>query len=266
MRALPTEADEQIAGTLTTRVMTAITRYGDTSLRQSQAPVLEHLLLRGVADQSLPYGRRKSQLDAYIALAQTQDAQVQLDMWLDADSVFGIPLQAPTRWAMITRLLATDADGGLSRYNRESTRDSTSEGRRQAFVAQAAFRQAREKTVFFDRWFADSTLNEEWVTASLRTFHDPDHAALTQRFLRASLDTLPWIQKNRRIFFLSAWLNAAIGGQSSAAALAEVDAWLSSHPSLAPDLRRKVLQARDELERTVRIQRQYGGGRDTGVP
>ncbi|MES3034766.1 MAG: hypothetical protein V4813_12280 [Gemmatimonadota bacterium] len=75
-----------------------------------------------------------------------------------------------------------------------------------------------------------------------------------------SLDTLPWIQKNRRIFFLGAWLGAAIGGQQSPEALSELDAWLASHPALGADLRRKVLQARDELERTVRIRRAFPGG------
>ena len=74
-----------------------------------------------------------------------------------------------------------------------------------------------------------------------------------------SLDTLPWIQKNRRIFFLGAWLNASIGGQNSDAALQQLDAWLASHPALADDLRRKVLQSRDELERTVRIRRAFAG-------
>ena len=31
-----------------------------------------------------------------------------------------------------------------------------------------------------------------------------------------ALDTLPWIQQHRRIFFLGSWLGATIGGQGSA--------------------------------------------------
>ena len=43
-----------------------------------------------------------------------------------------------------------------------------------------------------------------------------------------------------------------------------VDAYLADHPDLSPDLRRKVLQARDELARTVRIRERGGGGNGRG--
>ncbi|MEN9508829.1 MAG: hypothetical protein RLZZ621_1392, partial [Gemmatimonadota bacterium] len=79
----------------------------------------------------------------------------------------------------------------------------------------------------------------------------------TLPYLIPALDTLPWIQQHRRIFFLGSWLGATLGGQRSPTALERVDQWLAAHPSLAPDLRQKVLQARDELDRTVRIQQHF---------
>ena len=95
------------------------------------------------------------------------------------------------------------------------------------------------------------------MTSSLRAFNDPRQAALTQPFLHAALDSLPWIQRNRRIFFLGNWLAAWMGGQSDPEALRVVDEWLAARPALARDLRLKVLQARDELERTVAIRLGY---------
>lgn len=80
---------------------------------------------------------------------------------------------------------------------------------------------------------------------------------MTRPLLVAALDTLPWIQRNRRIFFLGSWLGATMGGQRDAVALDLVDAWLRNHPTLAPDLRQKVLQSRDELDRTVRIRARF---------
>ena len=115
------------------------------------------------------------------------------------------------------------------------------------------------KRALFSRWFADASLNEEWVTSSLRAFNDPEWSALTLEFLTPALDTLPWIQQNRRIFFLGSWLGAVLGGQTSEAALQRVDAWLAARPTLAPDLRQKILQSRDELARTVAIRRRFGG-------
>jgi aminopeptidase N len=261
LRALPVERDEQIAATLITRVGVAIGRYGSDALVQAQQPMFERLLLSGASDTTLTYGQRKSHLDALIGSARTPDALSRIDQWLDRDSAAGLPLRAPTRWAIVQRLAARGYVTAGDRVAAEATRDSSSEGQRQQFVAGAAAPDAANKRAYFTRWFGDSTLNEEWVTSSLRTFHDPEHAANTQAFLVPSLDTLPWIQRNRRIFFLGAWLSAAIGGQSSPEALRSIDEWLAAHPALAPDLRRKVLQARDELERTIRIRRVFAESR-----
>ena len=253
LRELPRERDEQIAAALTGRIGVAVSRYGSAASRDSLQPTIERTLLDGASDTSRAYGQRKSQLDALIGSAQAPSSLARLDAWLDSDSAAGLPLRAPTRWAIVTRLVANQYPSAAQRLKAESTRDSSSEGLRQAFVAGAAAPDSATKRAYYVRWFSDSTLNEEWVTSSLRAFHDPEHAALTQAFVIPSLDTLPWIQRNRRIFFLGAWLSAAIGGQNSADALQQIDAWLASHPALADDLRRKVLQARDELERTVRI-------------
>ena len=89
--------------------------------------------------------------------------------------------------------------------------------------------------------------------------HEPaEHAALTLPYLRTALDSLPYIQANRRIFFLGNWLGAFIGGQRSPEALAIVQKYLTDNPNLPLDLRQKVLQTVDELERTVRIRRTWG--------
>lgn len=258
LRELPQERDEQIAGTLVGRLSTVIGRYSADAAREALLARAEPLLLRGAADSTRSYGQRKSQLDAVIGLARTPASLGQLDAWLARDSIAGLPLRAPTRWSIVTRLVARDAPTAAARLAAEARRDSTSEGQRQAFVADAARPDAAHKQALFTRWFADATLNEEWVTSSLRSFHDPDQRALTTRYLTAALDTLPWIQQNRRIFFLGSWLGATIGGQSEAEALAIIDRWLAAHPTLGADLRQKILQSRDELERTVRIRRRFG--------
>ena len=259
MRALPSERDEQITGTLVGRLSTVISRYTDGTSRDALLARAQPLLLRGAANSALSYGQRKAQLDAAIGLARSAPSLQQLDRWLDGDSAAGLALRPPTRWSIVTRLVARAAPTSASRLAAEARRDSTSEGQRQAFVADAARPDAAHKRALFTRWFADGALNEEWVTSSLRSFHDAEQAALTRAYLVPALDTVGWIQQNRRIFFLGSWLGATIGGQSDARALAEVDRWLAAHAALAPDLRQKILQSRDELERTVRI-------RDTFAP
>jgi hypothetical protein len=48
-----------------------------------------------------------------------------------------------------------------------------------------------------------------------------------------------------------------VGGQRSDAALAVVNRYLTDHPALPRDLEYKVLQASDDLERTVAIRARW---------
>ncbi len=257
LREIPAEADEQLVGSLVSRVSTALTRYASDAARDSLLPRAEALVLAGAADTARAYGPRKNFVDAAIGLARSPASLARVDGWLDRDSIVGLPLRPPTRWSIVTRLLARSAPSAEARLAAETRRDSTSEGKRLAFVASAARPDSARKRALFTQWFADKELNEEWVTSSLRAFNDPEQAAFTRPFLTSALDTLPWIQQNRRIFFLGSWLGAVLGGQSSPEALRDVDAWLRAHPALALDLRQKVLQSRDELERTVAIRQRF---------
>ena len=76
-------------------------------------------------------------------------------------------------------------------------------------------------------------------------------------YLRTALDSLPYIQANRRIFFLGSWLGAFIGGQRSEAALDVVNRYLADNPCLPRDLALEVLQYADDLESTVRIRSRH---------
>ena len=257
LRQLPSERDEQIVAGLVSRLRRSFEAYLSPGERDALLPDAERILLAGATDTSLAYGIRKNQLDAFIDLASSESALSRLEAWLDSTAAAGLPLRQPSRWAIVTRLVAAGAPRAGAHLAVEEQRDTSAGGKRRAFVAGAAAPDAAIKRSYFTRYFADTTLNEEWVTASLRAFNDPGQSALTLPYLVPALDTLPWIQSNRRIFFLGSWLGAFIGGQQSAEALDEVDRFLERHPKLPADLRRKILQSRDDLERVVRIRRAF---------
>ena len=259
MRELPNEPDEQIAAGIIGRVRRGIEAYLPTGARDAIMPEAEHLFLATAGDANRPYGIRRTALDAYIEVASSPDALARLDAWLDSTTAAGLPLRQPSRWTIVTHVLAAASPTAERRFADEQRRDTTAGGQRRAFVAGAARPDAATKRAYFTRYFADSALNEEWVTASLRAFNHPDQSTLTIRYLAPALDSLPWIQRNRRIFFLGSWLGAFIGGQHDDAALRSIDDYLAEHPRLPTDLRQKVLQTRDELERTVRIRRAFPG-------
>jgi aminopeptidase N len=252
-RALPRDRDEQIVAAQLGHASRAATAYLDSTERRALVPALESTLQREASDTTLPYGLRKPNLDALIHVASSPASLAYLDALLDSTRAAGDALRAPTRWAIVTRLLAAGHPDAERRLVEQTKRDSTSEGKRQAFVAGAAVPDARVKAAYFTRYLRDTTLNEDWATASLGAFNEPDQAALTLPYLEPALDTLPWLQRNRRIFFIGSWLGGFLGGQTSPEALRTVRAFLDERKDLGIDLRRKVLQAADELERTVAI-------------
>ncbi|MDB4906681.1 MAG: hypothetical protein JWO05_1465 [Gemmatimonadetes bacterium] len=252
---LPRERDDQVAPFVIARLRRAVDAYLCDGDAVAVRPALERMLLAGAADSSRAYSVRKAHLDAYIGAARSPAAIARLDAWLDSSSAAGIPLRPPTRWSLVSTLLSRRASGAEARLAGETRRDSTSEGKRLAFVAGAARPDSATKAAYWARWFNDPSLNEDWVTASLGAFNDVDAGALTRRYLTPALDTLPWIQRNRRIFFLGSWIGAFMSGHRDAASLAQVNDFLAKHPALPKDLRDKILQSSDELERAVRIRK-----------
>jgi len=258
LRELPREHDDQIVTSIVSRLTRAASAYVDGGARNAVLPDVERVLLEGSQNASQSYDVRKAELDAFIRIANTPAAVATLESLLDSSAAAGAPLRAPTRWAIVTRLIALQAPSSERRLEDESRRDATPEGVRRAFVASAARPSSGTKAEYFRRYFADSTLNEDWATASLDAFNDLGAQALTRPYLRAALDSLPWIQRNRRIFFLGSWLTGFIDGQSGREGLEIVRAFLDQKRDLPKDLRSKVLQTVDELERTVRIRETFG--------
>ena len=76
-------------------------------------------------------------------------------------------------------------------------------------------------------------------------------------YLERALKELPNHKRSRKIFFVNGWLGAFIGGQRSEEALAIVNKFLADNPSLDRDLRLKVLENVDVIERAVKIRQKF---------
>lgn len=257
LRELPNEQDEQIVAGIISRLGRATSAYLSPVMRDALLPDVERALLRGANDARAPYGIRKAHFDAWVRVVATHPAVDQLAGMLDSAQVAGEPLRPPTRWAIVTRLVALGTPGALARLDDEERRDRTPEGARRAFVARVARPDQATKREYFERYFADPSLNEDWATASLDAFNGLEAQAMTLPFLAPALDSLPWIQRNRRIFYVGAWIGGFLDGQTSDAALTTVRDFLARRTDLPQDLRLKVLQGVDELDRTVRIRRTF---------
>jgi aminopeptidase N len=263
LREIPFEKDEQLLPQLLGRVNRAITTYVHDDLRPALRDEAERVSWALASDATRSFGIRRAGADAFIGIAASLAGVATLEHLLVADSLAGEPLRDPTRWEVVNRLLVLGASSAERALATQAARDTTPDGRRRAFTANAAHGDSATKREYFTRYFSDRTLNEDWAAGSLGAFNAQEHAARTLPYLRTALDSLPYIQANRRIFFLGGWLGAFIGGQQSPQALEIVNRYLADNPALPRDLTLKVLQYSDDLERTVRIRAAWGAGSAT---
>lgn len=255
LRELGAERDEQVARFLLVMASNAVNRY----LRPTDAPDTrrrwEDALLARSADTRLGFGARKDSFDALAGSVVTDAGVAVLEDFLDGRRRFdGKPLPETSRWNLVTRLLALDAPGSRERFERQRASDESPQAGRLAYLASAALNDRAAKDALFDAYLHDPDLNEAWAASSFGLFLTPalsDQDAV--RYLAPALDRLPWIREHRAMIFLPTWIRGLVANQRTRRALEVVDDYLARHPDLAQGIRLPLLEARDELERTVLI-------------
>ena len=76
---------------------------------------------------------------------------------------------------------------------------------------------------------------------------------MTIHFLERALGRLAWAKENRTIAFLPMWIRGFVGQRPDERSLEIIDRFLAANSAMPGDIRRPLLEARDELARTVRI-------------
>ncbi len=253
----PRETDELTVASLVGRTQTALRWYLSDAQRAKAAPRVEAGLLAGMTGAT-DKGQRITYFRAFVGAATTDDARATLKALLAGTrEVPGVALSSRDRFRITERLLALADPEAESLLAAQAQADPSDNGRRYAYAAAAARPDPAAKRREFDRWRADPALAESWIDESLAPFNTIEHAAATAPLLEAALRELPKLKRERKIFFVNNWLAAFLGGQQSAQSVATVKRFLRE-AKLDPDLRRKVLEQLDGLERTIRIRRKYG--------
>ena len=257
LRLLPSEKDEALVNNTIGHVATALHWYVSPAARTQLAAKAETL-----ASSQMLHAPDKDMRIVWFrglrAVAQTSQGRDRLKELLSGKlEVPGVELRQLDRWSMVTSLVAlsdAEADAVLAA---EVKKDSSGDGRKYAYVAQAARAASATKKKYFHDYLHNASLPEDWVQQSLNAFNYWNQSDLTLPYLRPALKALPQMKRERKIFFVLDWLNAFIGGQHSAKAQTEVRNFLKT-ASLDKDLKLKTLEVEDELDRTVRIRAKYG--------
>lgn len=279
------ETDEGTIATLLGRVSTAMTYYLSDAERNRITPRLEALLIDRMRNAST-LGQRITYYRAFLSLASTDNARRVLKQILKSSpqksgpgavaavsprksiarkkdhaapkSSMVFTLKTKDRFDIVTRLLILndpEAPKLLADLERSETSD---EAKRYAYAAKAGIATAENKAKFWNDFVNNKDISESWIEAAFVPFNSVRHADLTLPYLERALKELPNHKRNRKIFFINGWLGAFIGGQKSGEALAIVNGFLAENPDLDRDLRLKILENVDVIERAVKIRGKFG--------
>jgi len=253
---LPSETEETLARGLLSRSATSLHRYVSPATRSEYVAQFETLAADRMSHSS-DLDMRIVWFRSHTAIAETPAALARLKEILNRRlTVPGVELRALDRWNLVTALIAHGDPDAEAIFAAEKQRDPSGDGQKYAYVAEAARPKQTTKQRYFKDFLENPARLEDWIEQSLYAFNYWNQSDLTAPYLKPALDALPQIKRERKIFFLVDWLTAFIEGQKSPAAQAQVYAYLDSG-RIDEDLRLKILQAVDELDRTVAIRRKF---------
>ncbi len=261
IKNINTETDESTINTILGRVSMAMNYYLSDNQREELAPRIEALLIDKM-QTAATIGQKITFYRAFLNVAASEKARAILkqfdDSKLDIIQTKGFQLKTKDKFDIVTRLLILgdkDAPALLTELEKTETSD---EAKRYAYAAKAGIASTENKAKFYNDFVGKKEISESWIEAAFAAFNSPRHADLTLPYLEKALSELPNLKKNRKIFFVNGWLGAFIGGQKSEQALTIVNRFLESNPNLDRDLRLKILENVDGLERAVKIRGKYG--------
>jgi aminopeptidase N len=256
LAGLPAERDEALSSSIVSHSEWAIHRYLSQQAQDRFTAGLESLAAeRMVKDENKDL--RIVWFRALAGLAQGAAGRAELKSLLRGQlKVPDVELRQQDRWRLVTALIAYSDPEADAFLKAEQTSDPTGEGQKYSYVAEAARPDPNSKQLYFIEYLHNTERPEDWIDGSLGAFNYWNQSTLTAPFLEPALRALPEIKLERKIFFLTDWLDAFIGGQQSAAAAQQVHDYLRQ-TTIDPDLRLKILEAVDELDRTAAIRQKF---------
>ena len=256
--ALPRETDEQNVQRILGYTSQAYWTFLPAAERERVAPRLEQVLRTGLS--SAPTSSLKSAwFSALRDVARTEATVAWLEgVWRKTESVPGLTLAEPDYITLALELAVRERPAWREILDEQLTRiENPDRKARFAYVRPALSADQGVRDSFFERLSeAAFRQREAWVLEGLSYLHHPLRAVSSEKYIPPSLTMLREIQRTGDIFFPKRWMDATLGGHSSATSARMVARFLAELPQGYPDrLRRVILSSSDDLFRASGVER-----------
>lgn len=280
IKNLNVETDESTIATLLNRVSTAMNYYisegrnatvrervndgkentlpdGRVSTKDELSSEIEKLLI-GKIETAPTVGQKITYFRALQSVGSSEQAkQIFKDLLTGKSKLKDVELKTKDKFDIVTRLITLGDANGLKLLAELEKTETNDSAKRYAYAAKAGIPNAENKLKYWNDFVNNKEISESWIESAFNVWNSPKHAELTLPYLEKALAELPNLKKNRKIFFVNGWLSAFMGGQKSEEALRIVNKFLADNPDLDKDLRLKILENVDGLERAVKIRAKF---------
>ncbi|MFI6287710.1 aminopeptidase N [Streptomyces sp. NPDC051018] len=191
----------------------------------------------------------------FFAAVAVSDADLQLLSGLLAGTakIDGLEVDQELRWTLLEPL-ASHGRADESVIAAELARDDTASGTRHRARCLAARPSTAVKDEAWERVVESDTLSNALVTATISGFVQPGQRELLAPYLPAYFAAIDRLWSERSIQSAMDVVSGLFPSLQGEPALTAADAWLTSHRDAPPALRRLILEARDDLARSLRGQ------------
>ena len=256
--ALSRETDEQNVQRILGYARRAYWTFLPTADRDRIAPRLETVLKTGLAAAQTA-SLKSAWFSALRDVARTETTIAWLErVWRKTESVPGLTLAEPDYIMLAQELAVREPAAWREILDEQFARiENPDRKARFAYVRPALSADQGVRDTFFERLQEIAFRQREaWVLEGLSYLHHPLRAAASEKYIPQSLALLREIQRTGDIFFPKRWMDATLGGHSSATSARMVARFLAELPQDYPDrLRRVILSSSDDVFRASGVER-----------
>ncbi|MET8028410.1 aminopeptidase N [Streptomyces avermitilis] len=244
-------------------VLQMLHAWADSALTFYAAPEWRETGARLLADGALkelrlaePGSQHQLTWARFFAAVASSEADLQLLQGLleGTAKIDGLEMDQELRWTLLEPLAAHGA-ADESVLAAELARDDTASGKRHQVRCLAARPSAAVKAQAWATVVESDALSNALVEATIAGFTQPSQRELLAPYAAKYFAAIERVWAERSIQIGMDVVKGLFPSlQDSPETLDATDAWLAAHESAAPALRRLVLEARDDLARTLRGQ------------
>lgn len=194
--------------------------------------------------------------DSYKSVALSEKGVQNLkEIWEGNLKEFKLPLSENDKISLAYEIALKDEINGQNILSTqyEMLKNEDNRKKMKFVIPSLSSTQSVRDSVFQSLLIADNRAQEPWVISVLNHLHHPLRRNESIPYLKSSLEVIEEIKNTGDIFFPARWLGASFENHNSKEAMNIVFDYLNNHPELPIDLKNKVLQASDMLERATRL-------------